>query len=476
MDEQIPSGKIPSSWPSPQDYNEAVQNPLHSFRDAELATANPELDALGLPRPYSGMFASVYQIRKSGKSWAARCFLRQTPDLIDRYTAICGALEKAKFPFAVDFELQAKGILVHGKWMPLLKMQWCAGETLERWLAEAKSNPARLQKFQNEFARIVTSMQACGIAHGDLQHGNILIDGDAIKIVDYDAMFVPELRGLQSNELGHGAYQHPGRSQSDFDERLDNFSAWLIYLSVEILKHAPELWDDFSCGNDALLFRKSDLTNPASSRMFFLLEAHELAAVKDAARKLRYLAGCSLSDLPGFGTDLLVPDDFAELLPVDQEESSRQIVVFDASPDPGSSELIAASGELVDQGPFHHNPKRPRSKVKGGVNVAQRKGTEPVASEKAPTKKSASNSALAQLFMAPSQAASAASGHELVSLEEEVPTGIASLDGSVESIKGTYYRARTKSEAVGAYKQASQVFTVLVLVLTLTFVLMQMFR
>jgi len=46
-------------WPSPQDYNEAVQNPHITLTDAELKLGQPELSELGLPRPRSGNFATI---------------------------------------------------------------------------------------------------------------------------------------------------------------------------------------------------------------------------------------------------------------------------------------------------------------------------------------------------------------------------------------------------------------------------------
>jgi hypothetical protein len=60
------------SWPTPQDYNEALQNPRLNFEDRELQTGTPELTALGLPRPITGGFASVYSVRSGSRRWAVR--------------------------------------------------------------------------------------------------------------------------------------------------------------------------------------------------------------------------------------------------------------------------------------------------------------------------------------------------------------------------------------------------------------------
>ena len=51
------------SWPLSQDYNEAIQSPASSFDDPDLRRGEAVANALGLPMPYSGNFADVYQVR-----------------------------------------------------------------------------------------------------------------------------------------------------------------------------------------------------------------------------------------------------------------------------------------------------------------------------------------------------------------------------------------------------------------------------
>ncbi len=75
------------AWPSPQDYNEAVQSPRTAFQEPELQQGSPELDPRGLPRPRSGSFATVYKILCGKRNWAVRCFLNPTSDHQERYAA-----------------------------------------------------------------------------------------------------------------------------------------------------------------------------------------------------------------------------------------------------------------------------------------------------------------------------------------------------------------------------------------------------
>ena len=60
-------------WPSPQDYNEAIQTPRLCFADAELRAGTLDVSPLGLPRPITGNFASVYMLQTSNRKLAVRC-------------------------------------------------------------------------------------------------------------------------------------------------------------------------------------------------------------------------------------------------------------------------------------------------------------------------------------------------------------------------------------------------------------------
>ena len=50
------------SLPHAADYNDAIQNPRSCFCDPELQEGVPVANSLGVPMPWSGNFADVYQI------------------------------------------------------------------------------------------------------------------------------------------------------------------------------------------------------------------------------------------------------------------------------------------------------------------------------------------------------------------------------------------------------------------------------
>src|SRR6266850_724274 len=103
------------SWPTLQDYNEAVQNPRSAFSDSDLQNGQAELTQLGLPRAIAGNFACVYKIQTSGQRWAARCFSSEVSDQQRRYEVISTYLAKVALPYTVQFTYIPTGIKVQGR-------------------------------------------------------------------------------------------------------------------------------------------------------------------------------------------------------------------------------------------------------------------------------------------------------------------------------------------------------------------------
>ena len=102
-------------------------------------------------------------------------------------------------------------------------------------------------------------------------------------------MFVPEMMGLRSNELGHRNFQHPQRNEMHFGPYTDNFSAWVIYLSLRCIMLDPQLWQRETSGDECLLFHQVDYANPAQSKLFNELLNHSDAQIREYASFLKSL-------------------------------------------------------------------------------------------------------------------------------------------------------------------------------------------
>jgi len=259
-------------WPSPSDYQDTIQNPRAAFSDLALRDGVVVSDALGLPKPISGSFATVYQVEYQGQRYAVRCFLRHVPDIAQRYAAISAQLQKIALPYMVEFRFLPQGIRLRGQWFPILKMDWLEGSRLDDFIAQHLNDSAALLELARQFLELATALRQANIAHGDLQHGNLLVVNGKLRLLDYDGMFVPALAGRPSNELGQPNYQHPIRSAHDYGPALDNFSVWVITLSLLGLALEPSLRAEFTSGGEALLLRQSDFANPAYSKTLTALQ------------------------------------------------------------------------------------------------------------------------------------------------------------------------------------------------------------
>ena len=256
------------TWPLNIDFTIAVQNPQLCFADPDLKQALTSKNSRGRVLLWSGNFATVYKLTQKSiqkstqgdRCWAVRCFTR-TPqsDVQQRYQAISEYLAKHQIPYLVNFEFIAQGILVKGEWYPILKMDWVQGVELDRYIGEYLDDSQVLLRLDRQLQELQKDLQKVGIAHGDLQHGNIMVDDQGeLKLVDYDGMYVPALQGAPPLEIGHPNYQPPQRSLKDFSDRLDDFSFAVISLSLRALANEPNLWANFHEDNKKLIFRQND--------------------------------------------------------------------------------------------------------------------------------------------------------------------------------------------------------------------------
>jgi hypothetical protein len=279
------------AWPLSQDYNEAIQEPGLCFADDELRAGQIVTNSFGLPMPRSGAFADVYEVQSASgvRRWAVKCFTRAVASQRERYAAISANLRAARYPFAVDFRYLDQGIRVHGMWYPVLKMDWVEGLLLNEFIREQLDRPGMLEALANLWARLARRLWGGGIAHGDLQHGNVILargrqeNSLAVKLIDYDGLFVPALKTVPSGEVGHPAYQHPRRARdTTYNAEVDRFSLLVIYVAIRALAIGGRaMWDRYDNG-DNILFRQADLEAPTRSPLF-----HELLKRGDPA--LRYL-------------------------------------------------------------------------------------------------------------------------------------------------------------------------------------------
>ena len=275
-----------SAWPASNDYTIAIQAPRLCFRDRDLQAGALERSArTGMPKVWTGNFAQVYALAGRRGRWAVKCFTRSSPDIRTRYARIAAALEAAGLPYFTDFQFLNEEMLVGGARFPIVKMRWLDGQPLDAFVEANLQNPRALRRVERDMVTLVRDLEARRFAHGDLQHGNIVVTGRGVKLVDYDAMYIPAFAGTPAPEQGLPAYQHPRRSASDYGVGLDRFSLLVIRTALTALAAEPALWREFNNG-DNLLFVAEDFRHPQTSAVFAKLTAMSDADVRALAQTL----------------------------------------------------------------------------------------------------------------------------------------------------------------------------------------------
>ncbi|MFH8219705.1 hypothetical protein ACH4C2_08400 [Streptomyces sp. NPDC018057] len=278
-------------FPTGANYVEALQNPTLCFEDPDLKHGTVQQSPVLGPKAISGNFASVFSITApGGQRYALKCFTRDSSTLEARYQAISKALADLtpsglSQPWPVGIEYLPRGVLVAGELYPALKMAWVEGTSLITWVERNVRDAAAVLRTAERFAALVADLERVGVAHGDLQHGNLLVAADStLRLVDYDGMYVPALKGQGATENGHRNYQSPTRTSADFGPAMDRFSAWIIYLSLVAIATDPTIWDQLH-DNDGefLILKEDDFKEPRSSLAWSLLLTHSDPALRALA-------------------------------------------------------------------------------------------------------------------------------------------------------------------------------------------------
>src|SRR5215471_7986790 len=256
------------SYPQITEYHEAIQHPAHAFVDPDLKQGSVAENNLGLPLVMSGGFALTYAVTTPHRKCAVRCFHREIPEIQQKYDATSKKLRSLAIGCFVDFDFQQSGINVRQKVFPIVRLDWVQGDTLGVWLDKNVNNSRALEKARADFASIARFLEREGIAHGDIQNGNVMVaDGD-IKLIDYDGMFVPDMRPGHGSETGHRHFQHPQRRTSRFGPEMDRFSFIALDLSLAAVMEDKSLYKKFREGGETIIFKANDFADPQASEIF----------------------------------------------------------------------------------------------------------------------------------------------------------------------------------------------------------------
>lgn len=270
---------------------------MHTLRQYLLTLSDPEgllrtlagaevcRDARGALLYAAGNSAAVFRIRHRGQIRALRCYLRPMRHLREIYGE--------RF---LERELYLYDTAGAGTWVDVVVGEWIEGETLSEAAerAAAERDTQRLQALAAAFDALAAPLVSDDRAHGDLKPENIIVDAQgALRLIDFDAAYLPEFSGEQSPELGTAAYQHPARTAADFNERLDDYPAALISTALHALALDPTLRERYP-ESDGLLFTPREILRGRDAAYREVMELFERRGMALQYRIARLLASPTL--------------------------------------------------------------------------------------------------------------------------------------------------------------------------------------
>ena len=220
---------------------------------------------------YTGGFSVVYPFEYNNEVWAFRCWHADLGNLRGHFLTLSSALSKLNLPYFCSFTYVDEGIVVEGKKYPTTRMKWIDGKNLKEYICIHKNDKNKLKNLANNFVKMITTLHKYHISHGDLQHGNILVDdNDNLFLIDYDSVYVPELQGEADIIKGLKGYQHPKRGDNLLaNEKVDYFSELIIYLSILAIAEKSSLVEKYQVeDSEQLLFSFEDFKDLENSQVY----------------------------------------------------------------------------------------------------------------------------------------------------------------------------------------------------------------
>lgn len=285
-----------------EDIKGSVRNPrlLDLSRDVKFFH-----DESGRVKFYAGGYAVVFPCEIDGVRKALRCWHTLIADSDERYKLIAESFTEAGFRFLVPFEYHVDSLMVGGRRYPFMITDWVDGKNIKDYVWENRNDGEALSALARRFLVMCAALDGSGISHGDLQHGNIIIQPDGRpRLIDYDSVWTGNM-GTQSVDIvkGLAAYQHPGRRDNRYGFKgRDRFSQLVIYLSISAVMRDPSLAEKYGfADSEHMLFSASDYADwQHSSVRGELCNLHDADIDRLVTMMDCYLESDDVTTLPSF--------------------------------------------------------------------------------------------------------------------------------------------------------------------------------
>lgn len=249
-------------WPSATEYARLIQAQNGRQKPPPLIEATLVRDPLGMPMSASGQNAIVFEFAHPGGPIALRCFTRPPVGAASRYRELGTFLAGRDVgPFVPSLWVPDAVVDRTRSW-PAVVMPWVDGVPLNLALEDMLDRPEELRSLARSWHAVAQALVQAGVAHGDIQCGNVLVDSDLnLNLVDMDGVYAPGM-STPPAEVGHPNFQHPRRDRRHWGPDADAFSFVVMALSLTALAADPRLWR-YHNGENLILAREDFLDGSA---------------------------------------------------------------------------------------------------------------------------------------------------------------------------------------------------------------------
>lgn len=241
-------------FPTISQYIESLSNPidlLNHCKKFKLALNNNDEPIFS-----SGNFGVVFKIEIDGVFKAIKCFTKEQYGRRAAYVNISENFHDNS-EHTIDFEFLDNEILVFyddGELLsfPIVIMDWVEGETLDFVIHKAilTNDINSLRSLSIKFNLFAQWLLDQPFAHGDLKPENIILNqNDQLVMIDYDGLYLPNMKGKCQREVGTYNYQHPLRSQIRLCKSIDDYSISVITNILNVLIHYPTFYFQYGGGS-----------------------------------------------------------------------------------------------------------------------------------------------------------------------------------------------------------------------------------
>lgn len=264
-------------YPNNQQYKVAIANRYYAINRNPSLTFEPVINDNSEPKFERGNKAVVFNVIDSDNvQKAIKLFFIEDNNQKEKFQKLSNHLSSFNNQSIIDFTFVNDLIYCdvnpneNDNYFPGLIMDWVEGLTLGTVVKTLTQNnkTKSLKKLAEEFKKLSLFIIDSDFGHGDLKHDNIIVDSNLnMKLIDYDGVYIPDFKGQKSSELGTPSFQHPKRTKTDFNAKIDDFSILSIYSSLLALAKHSYLYAKYE-DQQNLLFRLEDFENPEQSEIF----------------------------------------------------------------------------------------------------------------------------------------------------------------------------------------------------------------